>query len=79
MPQILKPTQIIRETHFNTTTSQGEVTVNINLTLTVQMDHGELKITPSIKKVDEIPDYIIPEWDEIKPNELIDFGKDVKE
>lgn len=72
MPQRLKPTSV----NFTTVTTQGEVTVNINLTLTIEMDQtGNLKVSAATK---DTPDYItqLPDWEPVKPEELIDFGED---
>jgi hypothetical protein len=79
MPQI-KSTTV--EHTITTQTVQGEVTLNINLTLNITTDkNGELQVTaapvvkPEIKK--ETLDYVplIPDFD---VGELIDFGQDIE-
>lgn len=66
------------------TTEQGEVTVNINLTLTIKIDQdgkidisGEthVPVSPIPKKITTTTPYELPDLGE--PCEIIDFGKEV--
>jgi hypothetical protein len=76
MPQVIKAPQIVTERiteRINTV--QGEITVNLNLTITINHD-GSVQVgaKPSTSTVEEVPDstYIVPEFDS---NELLsDFG-----
>ena len=81
MPLIIKPTTVVKEHHFTTETQRGEITVNINLTLTLQVDQtGEIKVsaTPTVEPSKrQQPVMYIPELEPVNINELIDFGKDV--
>ena len=70
MPRLNSPTI----THITTTTQQGEVTININLTLAIK--DGELQVSTKTEE-DKIPDYI-PDWEPVRQDDLLDFGKDVK-
>lgn len=78
MPSILKPTTVVK--HLTTQTSQGEVTVNLNLTITLCVDQaGEvsLKVAPTPKATPEYETHI-PDWGPVDNTDLIDFGKDVE-
>lgn len=79
--------QIIRD--YAVETRRGEITVNINLVLTINQDGG-INITaaapaPVVPKKREIieeedrVEILIPDWDPIQPNDLLDFGKEVLE
>jgi hypothetical protein len=77
MPNVLRPSTVIRQ--ITTETVQGEVTVNLNLTLTLHIDQsGDVSMNVSTTKPAETPDYVpqIPDWDD---GDLIEFGKEVKQ
>lgn len=80
MPGRIQPTTIVKE--ITTQTTQGEVTVNLNISLTIDINEfGEVSVGMSKKGVvDDIPDYIaqIPDIETVSENDLIDFGKDIK-
>jgi hypothetical protein len=67
--------QVIKTERIVTNTVQGEVTINLNLTITVNHD-GTVQVGTSAKqeKIDTIPDsiYTIPEFDSTEI--LNDFG-----
>lgn len=70
MPQLLKPTTVVRE--ITTQTVQGEVTVNLNLVLTIHVDQdGTVGV-----KAENVPDFreTLPDWGE---DEILEFGKEV--
>ncbi len=79
MPYIFKPTTI--ERHFTTSTTQGEVTVNINLTLKLEVGQdGEIKVAataapeaPQIKTKKPEFSFQIPDFES---EQLIEFGRD---
>lgn len=80
MASILKN---LLNTGSQVTTQQGEVTVNINLMLTIQVDQdgkvhvaGEthVPVSPIQKKI-ETTQYELPDLGD--PCEIIDFGKEV--
>lgn len=80
MASILKN---LLNTGSQVTTQQGEVTVNINLTLTIKIDQdgkidisGEthLPVSPIHKKI-ETTQYELPDLGD--PCEIINFGKEV--
>lgn len=81
MPLIFKPT-IVKEHHY-TETQRGEITVNINLTLTLQVDqNGAISVSASptvVQKPEPQRDYCVqmPDLD-IEETQLIGFGKEVK-
>jgi hypothetical protein len=71
MPNLIKPATIIKEV----TTQNGEVTVNLNITLTLQLDQaGNLSVDASAKEK-VINEYHIPDVEEVTEEDLIDFGK----
>jgi hypothetical protein len=84
MPKVITPPQVIHQ-HITTKTSQGEVTINLNLTITINAD-GTFQVganasehAPVVKpKVEEkeVPDSIftIPEFESTET--LLDFGQD---
>lgn len=83
MPLVIRPTTtIIKEQHFTTQTERGEVTVNINLKLSLEVNgDGELSLKaeklPDKKVVDkEISDFVMQIPDE-ETGDLIDFGKEI--
>lgn len=67
MAQLIKPAKITTET------SNGEVT--INLVLTIKVEGGEVSVSASHKKEEEKIDFIIPDTESLAPIEMIDFGK----
>ena len=73
MAQICRNNTI--EKHFITESKQGEMTLNINLKLTIEQN-GNVSVATSKEK--EIPDYVMQVPDLEPINELIDFGKSVK-
>jgi hypothetical protein len=89
MPFIIKPvTTVVREK--TVTTNQGEVTINLNLMLTLVVDqNGTVSVsatpqTPSpmptvpISAKPTKPEYVIQIPDiEVTDNLILDFGKDV--
>ncbi len=81
MVQVIKPTQVIEK--LTTQTVQGEVTINLNLTITLKQDGTVALMTeaaPTQQKntapEDEIPDTVfqIPDFESAEV--LSDFGKD---
>jgi hypothetical protein len=83
MPQVIRPTQIIREI----STHEGEMTVKIELTLNINTNQdGQINIqteakpqanlTPGVKQT-QIPDtnFFIPEFES---GEMMNFGKEVQ-
>lgn len=89
MPLYLRPQTVIKEHHFTTNSVQGEVTVNINLTVTLQVDQNgaiTMSATPTVeprvaKKEKSVPDYMfqIPDIEPVESGSLIEFGQDVNE
>jgi hypothetical protein len=75
MPQIIRPTTIVKQ--FTTQTVQGEVTINLNLVLTIHTDaNGVISVDATPVPVKEIAEYV-PQIPDIAVEDLIDFGKDV--
>lgn len=78
MPTLSTPQQIVRE--ITTKTENGEVTINLNLCLTLKLDGKDIKLdgirhTETVEQDRfsmEIPDI------DVSPDEMISFGKDVK-
>lgn len=78
MPNVLKPSTVVR--NVTTQTVAGEVTVNLNIVLTLQ--GGELSVSTQAQPQDkEIPDFVkqLPDWGVIEDEDLIVFGQEVKE
>jgi hypothetical protein len=88
MPQVIKPTSVVKEQHFTTKTVDGEVTINLNLTLSIVVDQqGQISVSaapeviqPKKEVIKKEPEFVfqIPEV-EVSSQELIDFGQDVNE
>jgi hypothetical protein len=74
MVQVIKPLQVIRE-RFTTQTVQGEVTVNLNLTIKIEQD-GTVRINSS-ESTAEVSQSLfqIPEFEQ--EDLLSNFGKDI--
>lgn len=73
MPQLVKPTTVVRE--ITTQTMQGEITVNLNLVLTIHVDQDGL-VDVKATAEEKIPDFreTLPDWGE---GEMLEFGKEV--
>lgn len=75
MPSITKPVEI----NHAVQTTQGEMTVNINLTLNIKIDESGKMIVSAIpvqeNKREEL--IILPDIDPINEKDLIEFGEDV--
>lgn len=78
MVQLLRPFQLIRES-LTTTCVGGEVTVhlNINLTLTLDQD-GTLKVAASAKEDKKGGELIVPDFSGCDNDLLKNFGEEVK-
>lgn len=77
MVQIIKPS-VIHE-RFTTQTIQGEVTVNLNLTIKIEQD-GSVRInsgesTAEVSHSPEVNNFEIPDFEQ--ENLLINFGKNI--
>lgn len=83
MPKVIQPAQVVHQ-HITTQTSQGEVTINLNLTITINADgtfqiganaSEHVPIKPKVEEKD-VPDSIfaIPEFETTET--LLDFGQD---
>lgn len=75
MPSITKPVEI----NHAVQTTQGEMTVNINLTLNIKIDESGKMIVSAIpvqeNKREEL--IVLPDIEEIEEHELIPFGSEV--
>ena len=77
MPNILKPTTVVKQ--ITTQTTQGEVTVNLNLTITLCVDQtGEMSLKVAPTKATPEYETHIPDWGPVDNADLIEFGKDVE-
>ena len=77
MVQLIKPLQVIRE-RFTTQTTQGEVTVNLNLTIRIEQD-GTVRVnsggsTAEVSHSPESNPFEIPDFEQ--ESILHNFGKD---
>ncbi len=73
MPHVIQQPTVIHQ-HLKTQTVAGEVTINLNLTITINQD-GTVQIAAAPKDEQQVPDslYVIPEFDS---NEMLsNFGK----
>lgn len=64
---------------IKTETVQGEITVNLNLSVTINLDDNG-KVNLAVKRIEEVPEQLILEIPdlEVSPEEMISFGQDVK-
>lgn len=80
MPSIIKPTTVVKQ--ITTQTTQGEITVNLNLTITLCVDQtGEVSLKVAPTAAPEQPEYLthVPDWGPVNQEDLIEFGKDVED
>lgn len=69
--------QVIKSTHVTTETIQGEVTINLNLTITVNQD-GSVGVATSAKKPEEKEEKMRFEMPDFDSGEMLyGLGKDV--
>lgn len=75
--QLFEPAKVVERVIERVVSKEGEVTVNLNISLTLKLEDGALKMTPQIQQV-QTTDKVDIELPDMEGGELISFGKEVK-